>query len=76
MSFYAYMLRSRDGSYYVGHTDNLEARLSQHRDGLVPGYTAQDVRFDSFGVRAFPQEMRLSLANGESRAGPESRKKR
>jgi len=39
MSFYAYMLRCRDGSYYVGHTDNLEARLIQHRDVLVPGYT-------------------------------------
>ncbi|HEU4499553.1 MAG TPA: GIY-YIG nuclease family protein, partial [Sphingomicrobium sp.] len=27
MSFYAYMLRCSDGSYYVGHTDDLEARI-------------------------------------------------
>ena len=39
MSFYAYMLKCRDGSYYTGHSDNIEARLAAHRDGLLPGYT-------------------------------------
>jgi tRNA/rRNA methyltransferase len=40
MSFATYLLRCVDGSYYVGHTDDLEARLAQHRSGLIPGYTA------------------------------------
>ena len=39
MSFYAYMLRCSDGSYYVGHTDDLEARIAAHQSGLLPGYT-------------------------------------
>jgi predicted GIY-YIG superfamily endonuclease len=39
MSFYAYMLRCSDGSYYVGHTDDLDARIAAHQSGLLPGYT-------------------------------------
>ena len=33
------MLRYADDSYYVGHTDELEARVAAHQSGLVPGYT-------------------------------------
>ncbi len=39
--FYMYILRCRDGSYYVGHTDNIELRLGQHQSGLFPGYTSR-----------------------------------
>jgi tRNA/rRNA methyltransferase len=39
MSFWAYMLRCADGSYYVGHTDDLEARIGAHQSGLLKGYT-------------------------------------
>jgi len=38
MSFWAYMLRCADGSYYVGHTDDLERRIGMHADGVVAGY--------------------------------------
>ena len=41
MSFYVYILRCSDDSYYVGHTDNLEARVGAHMAGLVGGYTAK-----------------------------------
>ncbi|HEY1372090.1 MAG TPA: GIY-YIG nuclease family protein [Candidatus Binatia bacterium] len=34
------MLRCSDGSYYTGHTDNLEERLAQHHSGEVQGYTS------------------------------------
>ncbi|WP_353227905.1 GIY-YIG nuclease family protein [Novosphingobium sp.] len=40
MTFYAYILRCNDGSYYAGHTDNLDVRLAQHQRGLVGSYTA------------------------------------
>ena len=40
MTFWAYMLRCRDGSYYVGHTDQLEYRVGQHQSGELPGYTS------------------------------------
>ncbi len=41
MAFYAYILRCRDGSYYVGHTDNIDYRLAQHQSGVLGGYTAR-----------------------------------
>ena len=39
MSFFAYILRCSDGSYYAGHTDNLERRIAQHDAGEIEGYT-------------------------------------
>ena len=33
------MLQCADGSYYVGHTENVESRLAIHEQGLVAGYT-------------------------------------
>lgn len=36
ISFWVYILRCSDGSYYTGHTDNLEARLAQHGEGISP----------------------------------------
>ena len=37
--FYVYILRCADGSYYVGHTDDMELRMQQHFNGDV-GYTS------------------------------------
>jgi predicted GIY-YIG superfamily endonuclease len=39
MSFWVYMLRCADDSFYVGHTDDLERRLGQHVAGTFRGYT-------------------------------------
>ena len=39
MTFWAYMLRCSDGSYYLGHTDALETRVAQHDAGAILGYT-------------------------------------
>src|SRR5262245_2063641 len=39
MSFYAYLLRCADGSYYAGHTEDLDVRLAQHQRGTMKGYT-------------------------------------
>ena len=36
---WVYLLGCRDGSYYVGSTRNLEARVWQHRNGLGAEYT-------------------------------------
>ena len=38
--FYVYILKCNDGSYYTGHTDNIEKRLSEHKRGKVPCYTS------------------------------------
>jgi predicted GIY-YIG superfamily endonuclease len=39
-SFYLYIVKCFDGSYYVGYTDNLNKRLSQHNAGEADCYTA------------------------------------
>ena len=37
--FWVYILGCGDGSYYVGHTDNLQERMHQHGAGEFAGYT-------------------------------------
>lgn len=39
MTFWTYILRCADASYYVGHTDDLEQRLSDHERGGISVYT-------------------------------------
>ncbi|WP_284734666.1 GIY-YIG nuclease family protein [Sphingosinicella terrae] len=39
LQFWVYILRCRDGSYYTGHTDDLEKRLSEHHQGLAADWT-------------------------------------
>ena len=39
MSFYVYMLECCDGSFYTGHTDDLDARVAAHRLGHQSAYT-------------------------------------
>ncbi len=41
MAFWVYILRCADGSYYVGHSDDLEQRLRKHESGELGGYTAK-----------------------------------
>ncbi len=38
--FFVYLLWCADGTYYVGHTDELERRVAQHGLGEVEGYTS------------------------------------
>jgi len=41
VSFWTYILQCADGSYYVGHTDDLELRIAKHQDGTFGGYTSK-----------------------------------
>lgn len=76
MTFYAYLLRCADGTYYAGHTDDLEVRLAQHQLGEVEGDTqtrrpVELVWCETFPTRdeAFDAEQRLK---GWSRAKKEA----
>ncbi len=40
MRYWIYILRCADGSYYTGHTDNLEKRMAEHLAAEIAGYTA------------------------------------
>jgi putative endonuclease len=40
MSFFVYILASRrNGTLYIGMTDNLARRAWEHQTGVVPGFT-------------------------------------
>ena len=39
MRFFVYILRCADGSYYTGHTDNLEIRIAEHQAGQGSQWT-------------------------------------
>ncbi|TIX51215.1 GIY-YIG nuclease family protein [Alteraurantiacibacter aquimixticola] len=76
MAFYAYLLRCNDGSYYAGHTDDIDLRVARHNSGALGGYTAARlpvtlVWSDTFPTReeAFAAERRIK---GWSRAKKEA----
>jgi len=39
MQFWVYMLLCSDGSYYTGHTDDLQKRLWEHEQGVAADWT-------------------------------------
>jgi len=66
LPFYVYILKCRDRSYYTGHTDDLEKRLSEHKSGIIGCYTfkrrsVELVYFQEFVTRdeAFDAERRI-----------------
>jgi predicted GIY-YIG superfamily endonuclease len=40
MSFWTYMLECADGSFYAGHTDDLDLRYAQHQSGELKCYAS------------------------------------
>ncbi|MDO8617162.1 MAG: AIR synthase-related protein [Dehalococcoidia bacterium] len=76
MAFYVYILRCADGSYYAGHTDNLEKRIAEHSLGLVPGYTHTRRPVKLVFADAFPSRLealeRERQVKGWSRAKKEA----
>ena len=54
MSFYVYILKCSDGSYYTSHTDNLEKRVEAHQRGEIAGYTSRRRPLQLVFVQDFP----------------------
>lgn len=74
MGFWVYMLRCSDGSYYTGHTDNLEKRLAEHNSGDFEGYTSSRLPVEVVFSEEFPSRDDAFLA--ERRIKRWSRKKK
>ncbi len=76
MTFWTYILRCADGTYYTGHTDALERRIAQHHAGTYTGYThdRRPLEFmwsQDFPTRAEALEAELRI-KGWSRAKKEA----
>jgi predicted GIY-YIG superfamily endonuclease len=54
MQFWVYLLRCSDGSFYGGHTDNMQARLWQHQQGLGSDWTWRRRPVDLVWCEAVP----------------------
>jgi len=74
MSFWVYILRCSDGSYYTGHTDDLERRIAEHRSGAIPGYTHDRRPVELMFAETFPE--RIDALEREQQVKDWSRKKK
>ena len=74
MTFWAYLLRCADGSYYCGHTDALEARVGAHQAGQTEGYTQSRRPVELVWSQEFPT--RLEALEAERRIKGWSRAKK
>ncbi|MEN6439690.1 MAG: GIY-YIG nuclease family protein [Syntrophobacter sp.] len=74
MAFWVYILKCSDGSYYTGHTDNLEVRIAAHQTGALPCYTSSRRPVELAFRQNFPT--RLEALTAERRIKGWSRKKK
>ena len=81
LSFCVYMLLCSDDSIYVGHTDDVEARLIAHQTRRFAGYTARrlpvrlifaeefSTRDDAFTaermIKGWRRSKKMALARGD-----------
>jgi tRNA/rRNA methyltransferase len=71
MSFWVYILRCADGSYYTGHTDDLERRVADHQSGAYEGYTLARRPVELTWSHVFPS--RIAALDAEQRVKPWAR---
>ena len=74
MAFWTYMLHCRGGYFYVGHTDNLDARIGQHQNGTAPGFTRDHLPVTLVWAQDFPS--RIEAQEAERRIKKWSRAKK
>ena len=83
-TYYVYILASRSRNLYTGVTNDLQRRMIEHRQGLIPGFTTRYrifrlVYFEEFAdirnaiarekeIKAWRREKKLWLINRRNRA--------
>ena len=65
LPFYVYMLRCGDGSYYIGHTDNMEKRLGEHQLGEGCVYTRSRLPVELMWLQEFPSRDEAKAAESQ-----------
>ena len=75
MSFWVYILRCNDASYYTGHTDDIHKRLYEHTAGTHPNcYTFKRRPVEMVFMQEFPS--REEALRSEQQIKGWSRKKK
>jgi putative endonuclease len=74
LDFFVYILKCSDGTYYTGHTDSIEKRISEHESRLIDGYTATRLPVQLVFIQAFAS--RDEAFNAERKIKGWSRKKK
>ena len=54
LDFYVYIVKCSDGTYYTGHTDNLEKRIAEHTNNTYECYTSNRLPVTLVFVQNFP----------------------
>ena len=54
LDFFVYILKCSDSSYYIGHTDDIEKRISEHKNKKHSGYTATRLPVELVFHQGFP----------------------
>ncbi|QIK77639.1 GIY-YIG nuclease family protein [Sphingomonas piscis] len=74
MQFWVYILRCGDGSYYTGHTDDLDKRMAEHQQGLGSDWTKRRLPVGLAWCEVMTS--RLEALEAEHRIKPWSRAKK
>lgn len=74
LDFYVYMLKCSDGTYYTGHTDDLEKRIAEHQAGVHNGYTSTRLPVKLIYVQTFAS--RVEALEAERKLKDWSKKKK
>jgi putative endonuclease len=73
-SYFVYILASHTRTLYTGVTNDLERRLAEHREGLVPGFTSRYLVFRLVHFEAFT-DIRSAIAREKEIKGWRREKK-
>jgi putative endonuclease len=73
-SYFVYIIASRSHNLYTGVTNNLERRLLEHREGLIPGFAKRYrihrlVFYEGFG------DIRTAIAREKQIKGGDRKKR-
>lgn len=74
LDFYVYILRCSDGTYYTGHTDDLEKRIAEHENGSYVSYTSERLPIELMFVQ--PCASRAEALEAERKLKKWSREKK
>ena len=80
-TYWVYILKCSDGSFYTGSTSDIEKRISEHKNGLIKGYTSSrrpvklvfsdyfDRAYDAISaerqIKGWRREKKIALINGD-----------